>query len=54
MTANPYTLSKDATFEEALAMFRDHETANPIPVIDNDRHVVGVVSRTDLLKGFEE
>ena len=53
MTKNPYTLSQDATFEEALTLFRDHQTANPIPVIDNNRHVVGVVSRTDLLKGFE-
>jgi CBS domain-containing protein len=54
MTKNPYTLSQDATFEEALTLFRDHQTANPLPVIDKDRHVVGVVSRTDLLKGFEE
>ena len=53
MTKNPYTLSQDATFEEALTLFRDHQTANPVPVIDNDRRVVGVVSRTDLLKGFE-
>lgn len=53
MTRNPYTLSQDATFEEALALFRDHRTINPLPVIDKDRRVVGVVSRTDLLKGFE-
>lgn len=53
MTRNPYTLSQDATFEEALALFRDHRTANPLPVIDKDRRVVGVLSRTDLLKGFE-
>ena len=54
MTKNPYTLSQDATLEEALALFRDHRTVNPLPVIDKDHHVIGVVSRGDLLKEFQE
>ena len=50
MNTDPLTLSEDATYEEAVAAFRDHHRVNPIPVIDKDRKVIGVVSRFDVLK----
>lgn len=50
MNTEPLTLPDDAPFEEVLAAFRDHHRVNPIPVIDQDRRVAGVVSRYDVLK----
>ena len=50
MNKDPLTLSDDATYEEAVAAFRDHHRVNPIPVVDRDRRVIGVVSRFDILK----
>lgn len=50
MNNDPLTLSEDATYKEAVSAFRDHHRVNPIPVIDQDRKVVGVVSRFDILK----
>ena len=53
MNADPLTLSKDATYEEVVSAFRDHHRVNPIPVIDKERHVVGVISRFDVLKPLQ-
>ena len=50
MNKEPLILSEDATYEEAVAAFRDHHRVNPIPIIDKDRGVVGVISRFDILK----
>jgi len=50
MNKDPLTLFEDATYEEAVQAFRDHHRVNPIPVIDNDRKVIGVISRFDVLK----
>ncbi|OGF82715.1 hypothetical protein A3B18_00355 [Candidatus Giovannonibacteria bacterium RIFCSPLOWO2_01_FULL_46_13] len=50
MNSDPLTLPEDATFEEAVKVFREHHRVNPIPVIDEDRKVVGVISRYDILK----
>lgn len=54
MNDDPLTLHHDATFEEAVMAFRDHHRVNPIPVIDKDRKVIGVVSRFDVLKPLQE
>lgn len=50
MNTDPLTLGEQATFMEVLDAFRNHHRVNPIPVIDSDRRVVGVVSRFDILK----
>lgn len=50
MNDDPLTLSEDATYEEAVRAFKDHHRVNPIPVINQDQKVVGVVSRYDVLK----
>ena len=50
MNSDPLTLSEDTTYEEAVTAFRDHHRVNPIPIIDKNREVVGVVSRFDVLK----
>ena len=50
MNANPLTLSEDTTYQDALTSFRNHHRVNPIPIIDKERRVVGVISRYDMLK----
>ncbi len=50
MEKQPMTLRYDETFEAALAMFNQHHRVNPIPVVDENKKLVGIVSRYDLLK----
>jgi CBS domain-containing protein len=50
MEKNPITLLYDDTFEFALEVLNKHHRVNPIPVIDKEGILVGVVSRYDLLK----
>lgn len=54
MNIDPLTLSEDASYEEAVTAFREHHRVNPIPVLGNNRKVVGVVSRFDILKPLRE
>lgn len=53
MNADPLTLPDTASLEQVIASFRDHHRVNPIPVIDAQDKVVGVVSRYDVLKLFK-
>jgi CBS domain-containing protein len=50
MEKNPITLLFDDTFEKALEVLNQHHRVNPIPVVDKENNLVGVVSRYDLLK----
>lgn len=54
MNRDPLTLSESATYEETVAAFRDHHRVNPIPVINDQRKVIGVVSRFDVLKPLRD
>ena len=52
MNDDPLTLPDTASLADVVAAFRDHHRVNPIPVIDGERNVVGVVSRFDVMKLF--
>jgi CBS domain-containing protein len=52
MNNNPIVLKIDDSIEKASQIFSQHHTVNPIPVVDEFNRVVGVVSRSDLLKFF--
>lgn len=52
MNPDPLTLPVTATFDDVITTFREHHRVNPIPVIDDERKVVGVVSRFDVVKGL--
>lgn len=52
MNKEPITLSPDAAYDEVIKLFKDHHRVNPIPVIDKDGVVVGVISRFDVLRPF--
>jgi len=52
MNKEPLTLSPSASLQDMVEMFREHHRVNPIPVVDKDQKVVGVVSRYDAVKLF--
>lgn len=52
MNKEPLTLDPDLPYNEVINLFREHHKVNPIPVIDKDRRVLGVISRFDVLRPF--
>ena len=50
MNPEPLTLSEDATFEDIIKTFKDHHRVNPIPIVDKEGGVVGIISRFDVLR----
>lgn len=50
MNPEPLTLREDATFEDAIETFRAHHRVNPIPIINGQNQVVGIISRFDILR----
>ncbi len=50
MNAEPLTLSVEASINEAIDAFTEHHRVNPIPIIDKNNRLVGVISRFDMLK----
>ncbi len=52
MNAAPITLTPDAPVEEALKIFSEHHDVNPIPIVDENKKLVGVMSRYDMIKLF--
>ena len=52
MNKDPITLTPDASYDEVIKLLREHHRVNPIPVIDKDHKVVGVISRFDVLRPF--
>src|SRR3989344_4580340 len=49
MNPEPLTLKGDATYEEVIQTFKDHHRVNPIPVIDDQNHLIGLVTEYDLI-----
>ncbi|PIR87405.1 MAG: hypothetical protein COU11_00560 [Candidatus Harrisonbacteria bacterium CG10_big_fil_rev_8_21_14_0_10_49_15] len=54
MNKDPLTILPETTFEEAVKTFQEHHRVNPIPVIDADRKVLGVLSRFDVVRGLSK
>ena len=52
MNKEPLTLTQDVSYDEIIKLFREHHRVNPIPVIDKDKKVLGVISRFDVLRPF--
>lgn len=50
MNREPLVLKDDAAFDEVIAAFITHHRVNPIPIVDADNKVVGIVSRFDVLR----
>lgn len=52
MNKDPLKLGSDVTYDEVIKIFREHHRVNPIPIVDENNKVVGVISRFDVLRPF--
>lgn len=52
MNTDPITFSEESTAQEIVKAFVEHHRVNPIPVVDKENKVVGIVSRYDALVLF--
>lgn len=50
MNREPLYLMESATFNEVINSFITHHRVNPIPIVDKDKKLVGIVSRFDILR----
>ncbi|MDP3741333.1 MAG: CBS domain-containing protein [bacterium] len=50
MNKEPLVLFDDSTINDAINAFGQHHRVNPIPIIDRGHHLVGIISRLDMLK----
>jgi len=51
MTVDPIAISPRAKLREAEMLFETHDF-NGVPVVDEQRHLLGVLTKFDLLKAF--
>lgn len=47
MTHDPFTIGLDATIGEAARMMLEHRISG-LPVVDEDHHVVGIITESDI------
>jgi len=52
MNKEPLVLRYNSTIAEAVRVFRDNHRVNPIPIVDENSVLVGILSRFDLIKMF--
>lgn len=52
MNPDPLVFNEKAGINEITHAFRVHHRVNPIPIVDDDYKVVGIVSRSDVLKTY--
>lgn len=52
MNRDPLTIFEDASLEEVVKTFGEHHKVNPIPVLSHENKVVGIISRSDMIKFF--
>ncbi|KKU50327.1 MAG: hypothetical protein A3H69_03190 [Candidatus Sungbacteria bacterium RIFCSPLOWO2_02_FULL_47_9] len=54
MNREPITLTSNNTVQDAADLFLRHHRVNPVPVVDKDRKLVGIISRYDLIKLYAD
>ncbi len=52
MNKEPLAIPPEMAYDEVINIFKDHHRVNPIPVVDKDNKVLGVISRFDVLRPF--
>ena len=52
MNTDPLTLRADEKIEDGLKAFAEHHRVDPIPIVDGEKKLVGVLSRYDIVKMF--
>jgi CBS domain-containing protein len=53
MTADPVTVTPDASVEDVVRLMRDHELPG-LPVVDDDGALLGIVTESDLVIADDE
>ena len=51
MTSDPITVDKHITLADVEAIFEEHDF-NGLPVVDTTHHLIGMITKLDLLKAF--
>ena len=51
MTSDPITVDKHITLADVEAIFEEHDF-NGLPVVDPTHHLIGMITKLDLLKAF--
>jgi CBS domain-containing protein len=54
MNPKALTILPEATVEEAAQMFAEHHRVNPLCVVDTEGKLVGILSRFDIIRFFNE
>ena len=54
MNTKPLTVAPGASLEEAAKLFAEHHRVNPLAVVDANGILVGVLSRYDVIRFFNE
>lgn len=54
MNNDPLFLLDNANLQDAITAFAEHHRVDPIPVVDHNKKVVGIISRFDMVKLFKE
>lgn len=54
MNLDPLILTEDDTVDDAIRAFSEHHKVDPIPVVNSDRKVIGIISRYDMVKLFRD
>jgi len=50
MNTEPFVLKEDDLIEDVMKAFGEHHRVNPIPIVDDNKRMVGIVSRFDVVK----
>lgn len=51
MTAEVVTVTPQSTLEDAASLMLEHKIGG-LPVVDDEQHVIGVITETDIFKAF--
>src|SRR3989344_7037095 len=54
MNVDPLVVGPDVAVEDLAKEFAQHHRVNPIPVVDKEKRLLGIVSRYDLIKFFNQ
>ncbi|OGZ96954.1 MAG: hypothetical protein A3I44_04605 [Candidatus Sungbacteria bacterium RIFCSPLOWO2_02_FULL_51_17] len=54
MNTDPLTLSPNNSLQEAAELFLRHHRINPVPVVDGQGKIVGIISRSDFIKLYAD
>ena len=52
MNKEPLVLQSSVSIEDAAKTFAEHHKVNPIPIVDEGGRLIGILSRSDIIKFY--